>query len=46
MYERVYWRVDRLLRVDEGGGWGRIKYEIARMERDEQNTTIGHNFMN
>ena len=33
-------------REDEGGGWSRIKYEIESMERVEQNTTIGNNFIN
>ena len=30
----------------EGGGWRIIKDKIARMERDEHNTTIGHDVMN
>ena len=30
----------------EGGGWSIIKDEIARMERVENNTTIGNNVMN
>ena len=29
-----------------GGGWSRIKDKLARMERVEHNTTIGHNVMN
>ena len=33
-------------RGDEGGGWSRIKHEIAGMECVEHNTIIGHNFMN
>ena len=37
---------DGQLRWDEGGGWSIINYEIARMERVEQNTTIGFNVMN
>ena len=28
------------------GGWSRIKYEVARIERVEHNTTIVHNIMN
>ena len=37
---------DEQSRWDEGGGWSIINYEIARMERVEQNTTIGFNVMN
>ena len=33
-------------RGDERGGWSKIKYDIASMERVKNNTTIGHNIMN
>ena len=32
--------------MDGGWGWSRIKYEIARIEHFEQNTTIGNNVIN
>ena len=34
------------VRVDEGGGWIIIKYEIARIKHVKHNTNIGSNVMN
>ena len=39
-------REDETEKGYKGGGWSIIRNKIARMERVEHNTTIGHNVMN